>query len=78
MLESAEAVDSQPDRSPSKTDQNIAAVLPSDLAQSAEVIRNLITPESIAVSTDSEGDRSPGKTDQDLIIPDSKTDEAAT
>jgi hypothetical protein len=72
------AADSDSDRSPGKTDRDIAAALPSDSAQPTEVIRDLITPESIAASTDSEGDRSPGKTDRDVIIPESKTDEAAS
>ncbi len=72
------AADSDSDRSPAKTDRDIPAALSSDSAQPAEVIRDLITPESIAASTDSEGDRSPGKTDRDVMIPDPKTDEAAT
>jgi hypothetical protein len=67
------AADSDSDRSPGKTDRDIAAALSSDSAESTEVIRELITPEAIAASTDSEGDRSPGKTDRDVIIPESTT-----
>jgi hypothetical protein len=56
------AADSEPDRSPGKTDRDITvAQSSSDSPESTEVIRDLITPESIAASTDSEGDRSPGK-----------------
>ncbi|MBW4491357.1 MAG: hypothetical protein KME12_26715 [Trichocoleus desertorum ATA4-8-CV12] len=70
------AADSEPDRSPGKTDRDIAAVLSSDSAESTEVIRELITPEVIAGSTELEGDRSPGKTDRDVVIPESTTDES--
>ena len=67
------------ERSPSKTDRGIAASeLSSDSAQPTEVIADVVTPESSDESTGSEGDRAPGKTDRDVMIPDPKTDEAAT
>jgi hypothetical protein len=72
------AADSDSDRSPGKTDRDIAAPLSSDSAESTEVIRELITPEAITASTDSEGDRSPGKTDRGVITPEPETDEAAS
>jgi len=77
--ELAEAeTDSEPDRSPSKTDRDIAAASSSSSAQPTEVIRDLITPELIAESAGSDGDRSPSKTDRDVIIPEPTINESGS